>query len=234
MSFGFGQPANILNAGKHTAFLETDVELVDGSTAYIKGTAFFVSENLLLTAAHNVVAENGRVTKVGIRYEGAKKVEPVGATLKCRVVAVMPKSDPSTYNPREDLAILECIGHDCPHFLRLSTDPLPPTAIVHIIGYPGEVTKEWLNARHPELRDYETSRNVAHKLLPRGMLTASEGKISSIDGGCASYEISTVEGMSGGCLLYDDKVYGISVEDPPKLMRRRSPSRTQPKHRCSF
>ena len=209
MSLGFGQPATILNAGKHTACLETDVELDDGSTAYIKGTAFFVSENLLLTAAHNVVPQSGRVTKVAIRYEGAKKVEPVGATLKCRVLALMPKSDPtSTYNPLEDLAILECIGHDYPHFLiyqRTRYRRLRSSTSLDILA------RSWLEARHPELGDYDASRNAAHKLLPRGMLTATEGKISSIDCGCASYEISTVGGMSGGCLFYDGKVYGISV-----------------------
>ena len=175
-------------------------------------TAFFVSENRLLTAAHNVVQESGRVTKVSIRYE-AKKVEPVGARLKCRVVAVIPKSDPSgPYNPLEDLAILECSGRDSPNFLHLSTDALPSTAVVvHIIGYPDEVDQEWHEGRHPELEDYKASRNDTHKLLPQVMLKATESKISSVAGGCVSYENLNVSGMSGGCLLYDGEVYGISL-----------------------
>ena len=213
MSSDFGQQASILNAGKHSAFLETEVELDDGSTEYHKGTAFFVSENLLLTAAHNVEPEHGRVTKISIRYEGSKKVEPTGSTLRCRVTAVMPKIDPSKYDPLEDLAILECFGHDSPHFLHLSTDELPPTATVHVIGYPGEITEEWLKARHPELDDYDGSnRAAAHKLLPQGMLTATEGKISVVWGGYAEYEISTVVGMSGGCLLYNGKVHGTKSD----------------------
>ena len=225
MSAGFGPQESIINAGKHTAFLETDVELASGSTAYIRGTAFFISENLLLTAAHNVKPNDGRVTKISIRYEGAKKVEPVGATLRCRVVAAMAKTDPSAHRPYEDLAILECIGHDCPNFLHLSTDELPLNATVHIIGYPGEITTEWLEERHPELGNFEASQAAAKKLLPRGLLTTTEGKISSNIGGCVSYEISTVPGLSGGCLLYEGKVYGISSLDVLKLMYR-SPPRT--------
>jgi len=209
MNVDFEQESSILNAGKHSAFLEVDVELDDGSTAYLKGTAFFVSENYLLTAAHNVVLKAGKVTKVSIRYEGLKKVEPTGTTFKCRVVAVMPNFNPASYDLLEDLAILECLGHDSPHFLHLSTDPLPSTAVVHVIGYPGKITEEWLRDRHPDLDDYGSSHTAAHKLLPQGMLTATEGKISVISGGYAEYNISTVEGMSGGCLLYNDKAYGI-------------------------
>ena len=234
MNPGFIQKESIVDAGKHTAFLETDVELADGSTAYIKGTAFFISENRLITAAHNIVPESGRVTKIAIRYEGAKKVEPVGATLSCRVVAVMPKTNPSGYNPLEDLAILECIGHDYPKFLKLSTDELPLNATVHIIGYPGEVTAEWLKERHPELSDYEAGRDDANKLLPRGMLTATEGTISSNVGGRVSYEISTVPGLSGACILYDGKVYGTCLSDLLKLMMQRSSPRTQSEYGGPF
>ena len=209
MNLDFEQETSILNAGKHTALLETEVELRNGSTEYYKGTAFFVSENLLLTAAHNVVPRSGKVTKISVRYEGLKRIEPTGTTFKCRIVSVMPRNDASTYDPLEDLAILECLGHDSPYFLHLSTAELPPEATVHVIGYPGKITEDWLKARHPELDDYDSSHAAANELLPQGTLTATEGKISSIKDGYAVYQISTVGGMSGGCLLYNGKVHGI-------------------------
>jgi len=211
MDLNFEQQTSILEAGKRTALLETEVELDNRSTEYHRGTAFFVSENHLLTAAHNVVPKSGKVTKISVRYEGLKKIEPTGTTYKCRVVSVMPNtSSASEYDPVEDLAILECVGHDSPYFLRLSTDNLPPQATVHVIGYPGEITKEWLTARHPDLDDYVFSHIAANKLLPQDTLTATEGKISYVRDGYAVYEISTVVGMSGGCLLYNGKVYGIN------------------------
>ena len=210
MSIDFAPQASILNAGKHTAFLETEVELDDGSSEYHRGTAFFVSENRLLTAAHNVVPKSGKATKISVRYEGLKKIEPTGPTFKCQLVATMSGHKSSVYDPIDDLAILECCGHDSPYFLHLCTDELPPTAIVHVIGYPGEITEEWLITRHPGLDDYASSHHAAHQLLPQGMLTATEGRISDIAQGTASYKISTVGGMSGGCLLYNGKVYGIS------------------------
>jgi len=224
---------SILNAGKHSALLETEVELDDGSTEYHKGTAFFVSENYLLTAAHNVVPKIGKVIKTSIRYPGLKRLDPTGGTFKCSLVAVMPGYNPAAYKPLEDMAILECSGHDSLDFLHLSTDELPSEVVVHVVGYPGKITEEWLKARHRNLDDYGSSNTAALELLPQGRLTVTEGRISTIADGIASYEISTSEGMSGGCLLYNGRVYGTIPCRRGKLTSRRRPPWTRAKY-CRF
>lgn len=234
MNADFGPEAlNILNAGKHSALLEAEVELDDGSTEYRKGTAFFVSENYLLTAAHNVVPRSGKIIKTSIRYPGLKWIDPTGGTIKCSLIAVMPGYNPTTYKALEDLAILKCSGHDSLDFLHLSTDELPSEAPVHVVGYPGEITEEWLKARHRNLDDYGSSNAAALKLLPQRRLTVTEGKISAMTDGIASYEISTAEGMSGGCLLYNGRVYGTIHVVGAKLTSRRYPPWTSAKY-CSF
>jgi hypothetical protein len=73
-------------------------------------------------------------------------------------------------------------------------------------------------------------------LLPPRMLTVTEGKISDApaEPGCATYEVSTVPGMSGGCLLYQDKVCGISPTVWASANGTRGPPWTQAEHRCSI
>ena len=214
MSLERVQEEFILNAGNHTVFVETEIERANGDTDCVTGTGFFVSENLILTAKHNVMPENGKVTRIAIKYEGVKVVKPTDATFACELVDVMPSTDPATYSPLEDLAILSCPAHYCPRFLPLSTDKLDKGMLVRVIGYPGEVTEEWLATRHPSLKgDPKSNVDFAQKLLPHRTLTVTEGGISDIVRGCATYEISTVPGMSGGCLLHEGKVCGM----PPSV-----------------
>jgi len=212
MSLERVQKEFILNAGNHTVLVETEIEREDGSIDSVTGTGFFVSENLILTAKHNVVPDNGEVTRIGIKYEGVKVVKPTDATFACELVDFMPRTDPVTNSPLEDLALLSCPAHYCPRFLSLSTEKLEKGMVVRIVGYPGKVTEDWLTSRHPSLKgDPKSNMDFAQKLLPRRTLTVTEGSISDIVCGCATYEISTVPGMSGGCLLHEGKVCGMST-----------------------
>jgi len=205
MSLVSEEQRNIKYGRKCTAVLETEVELPDGSLKYGKATAFIVSEDSLLTAASNVTPECGKVTRISIRYTGKEKIEPTGGTMICQVVDVTP--DCSKF---ESLAILKSSGVAYDTFLHLSTDPLPSAAIVHVIGYPGEVTKEWLEARLPDL---EFSGQAPDEPRLTDTLTAVEAKISAIRDCFAIYDFSHIEskigGMRGGCLFYNNKVYGI-------------------------
>jgi len=93
MSRNFEEADNILKAGQHSALLET-IELEDGDTKQMKGTAFFVSEYLPLTAAHCVIPPQGKVKMISFRYPGLKKVHPMGANYtqvsNCRSYAKLP------------------------------------------------------------------------------------------------------------------------------------------------
>jgi len=112
--------------------------------------------------------------------------------------------------PLEDLAILRCFGKYS--FLPLSTVTPSERTDVHIIGYPGKTTKAWLKRRHGlELPDLESALKDAQALLPESTSTVSVGKITNIkDGdGCANYNVSTVPGISGGCLLSQGDVCGM-------------------------
>lgn len=237
MSLERDQKDYILNAGNHTVFIEAEIELEDGPTKVKTGTGFFVSSNLILTAKHNIVFDEGDATRIAIKYEGLKMVKTTDPTLLCQVHASMPSTESEKLYPLEDLAILECPGHQSPCFLRLSTETMVKDMVVHVIGYPGDVTANWLTSRHESLKgDPKSNIKIVQDLLPPRMLTVTEGKISDApaEPGCATYEVSTVPGMSGGCLLYQDKVCGISPTVWASANGTRGPPWTQAEHRCSI
>ena len=210
MSLERDEEEYILNAAKRTVFVETEIER-DGEIECSTGTGFFVSEDLILTAKHTVVPDHGKVLRIATRCEGLKIIEQDTPTWECQLVAVMPKADPINYNPLEDLAILRCPGHYSPRFLHLSADKLENEMVVHIIGYPGAVKQTWLRSRHESLKGNPLSNvELVQKFLPQRTLTVTEGSISEVVGGCARYTVSTVPGMSGGCLLYQGKVCGMA------------------------
>jgi hypothetical protein len=200
----------ILKAGAHTVFIETEIQRDDGSIDNMTGTGFFVSEKHILTAAHVVVPKDGTAIRIAVKCEGLKTVVPTAPTWDCELVAVMPTSDPGTYDPVEDLAILRCPAHHSSEFLRLSTEaPEVATVTAYVIGYPGDLDQGWLSSRHPDLKDPRSVLKEAKQMLPRRTLTVTEGKITELVGGRANYQISTVPGMSGGCLMQKGKVCGI-------------------------
>jgi len=199
-----------LKVGSHTVFVETEFQLEDGSEETMTGTGFFVAENLVLTAAHVVVPKNGKVTAIGVKYKGIKYVKPTDPTIESQLLEVIPPMDPDIYNPLEDLAIIKCRMRS-PHFLRLSTEKPSKGDDVQIVGYPGNVDKDWLSSRHPSLKDPDSDIEVVKQLLPRRKLTVSEGEVSEIKDGCARHGVSTIPGMSGGCLVYQGQVCGKST-----------------------
>jgi Trypsin len=206
MQCSFEHKESILDAGNSTVFLNVEEHLPDGSTQFINGTAFFVSEQLLITAGHNVVSEQGSIGKIRITYGGLKKVRlSKCATIECNIVDIL--YDPTDIS--KDIAILECPTLLSPSSLRISADILTVDTTVHIIGYPGEIKDTWLREAHSQLNDYRASMIASKILLPEMTLTATEGTIEEVYAGRALYKLSTSKGMSGGCLLYEGKAYGI-------------------------
>lgn len=199
----------ILFAGKHVARLRAVELLPDGTCQTISGTAFFFAHNLLLTAAHNVIprTDGGRIIKIGFAYMGRSIVDCNTPTNECIVTAL----HYAHKSMSQDIAILKCPRHYAPTFLSLSADPLGKGDVVHVIGYPGEISSDWLKDAHDSLNDLQTSLCRSEVLLPKDTLTVTEGIMESMQDGKLSYRISTSHGMSGSPVLYNGKVHGITI-----------------------
>ena len=131
-------------------------------------------------------------------------------TLECSVVKNLftGVSGPSD----TDLALLT-VGTACngPRGIELSTQLPPPGAVVDVIGYPGEPVQKWLKKKLGNINDLARTLETVNTLLPKMTLTISRGTINSCTvTNYITYNVSTVPGMSGSCLLYEGKVIGRS------------------------
>lgn len=126
------------------------------------------------------------------------------AAIKCSVKASLLRSK------RKDIAILEC-GYISPTYLEIGLDHLQPSSIVDVIGYPGDITTAWL-LKHPTLTSTVESKDIAEKLLPLHHLTITRGNVVAINS-TMTYTISTCRGMSGACVLFGGKAYGIFISE---------------------
>lgn len=173
------------------------------------GTAFFVAENLLLTAGHNVVGVNGRVTRISISYPGLDQIQPWQisqrkmSTIECKLVGTIYKRNgPYT----KDIAILDSGSFRHSSFLPLSSIVPPPDAIIDVIGYPGEIRHEWVEAQSGLLNPVE-GQEEAIRLFPHGCLNVTRGTVEE-GNTTLPYHISTCPGMGGSCVLYKGAVIG--------------------------
>jgi hypothetical protein len=177
------------------------------------GTAFFISPKLLLTAGHNVygpsnVRINVRITIAGTPYINyAATQRHTVPTIDCKVVHTLYKNPdgPSHY----DIAILDAGTYDNgSSYLKLSTELPAVSSKVNVLGYPGQAKQEWLLA-HEGITDVEISRRAADEMFPPQRITITSGPVNTV-GSTISYKLSTISGMSGGCVLHDGKAIGIS------------------------
>jgi hypothetical protein len=200
----------IIAVAKCTSFVLIEEEKVEGhSKRSYYGTAFFVSESLLLTAGHNTVGINSPISQICITPPGLDHVHPWKVsqrkvpTIKCKVVGrLYEQNGPAS----KDIAILHAGSYSTSKYLPISSFVPPPDIEVDVVGYPGEITHEWIEA-HVGLRNPERAQEDATRLLPKGRLTVSRGTIKSV-GATIQYSISTCPGMAGSCVLYNGLVIG--------------------------
>lgn len=203
------------HAAKCTAFVIIDLPAAspNGQPARHFGTAFFISKKLLLTAGHNTLGPNGvlshvRITYPGtpyIDYQGLSPTKPTIPTIDCKVVGTLytgKNADPFS----NDIAILDAGSHNAVFHLDLSANLPPPSSIVNVIGYPGVATQQWLGS-HEGIGDVNASRTAAEILFPAQRLTITSGTVEKV-GTTISYNLSTMPGMSGGCVLYNGTAVG--------------------------
>lgn len=202
--------AAILTAGKCTSFLFIEETTPSGRYTYrFCGTAFFISDRLLLTAGHNVVGVNGPVSEILITYPGLCQVdswqvaERSTPTIKCKILETIYSLNGDF---SKDIAILDAGSFSARNHLSLSSTIPPQNATVDVVGYPGDIIDEWLEA-HETFPNIRKAKEEADRLLKKGSLTVTRGTIKTI-GTNITYYISTCPGMGGACVLYNGSVIG--------------------------
>jgi len=183
---------------------------VDGKQRrHFFGTAFFVGETRLITAGHIIAGVNNPVTRISISLPGVSKVVSTDMSLRkiplieCKVVGTLYKKD---WHYSKDIAILDSGSFRNPDYVPLSSVIPPKEAIIDIIGYPGEIRREWIEAQ-PGLTNITQREQDAKNLFPAGSLLVTRGTVEDSDE-TMSYQISTCPGMGGSCVLYQGSVIG--------------------------
>ena len=220
---------SIQEARKATSLLM--VEYLDSNDCPVGrtyATAFFVGKSTLLTAAHSVVVvpkELSKNIKIKIRLFNPGQVchdmNEVRAgrpfTIVCRVLAYLsPSNLEKPYTTKndmcQDIAILSAKPMESASVLKLSSESIPPGAIVDVIGYPGEQEIKWLLRNHENLRDKVNIKMRGEALLPPGSMVVTRGLTMEDTTGTSLtlYTNSTSPGLSGSCLVYNGKVCGIN------------------------
>lgn len=167
-----------------------------------------MTDHLLITAGHNVVGVNGRVTRICITPPGLEHIQPWQESLKsslieCRLLGTIYKRN-GLYS--RDIAILDSGDYKTPNHLPLSSLIPEPNASVDIIGYPTEIRHEWIEAQDGLLNP-KVGQQEAIRLLPNGRLIVTRGIIETANS-TIPYHISTCPGMGGSCVLFRGVVIG--------------------------
>lgn len=204
----------LLQAGSATACLIVRERFPDKHKSRY-ATAFFVTRSLLLTAGHNVLLSKGALEIVDFRitYAGWKEVTASTNTLDCTLVANLYKErTPEWQGSTPDIAVLDCQSHTAETHMTLSLDAaaLQPGIFVDVVGYPQQLKDEQKRSLRVHKGLTERKLEDAGKMLPACTLTVTRGQINSRGNGVFEYNISTVPGMSGACVVFDGRVYGTS------------------------
>jgi len=203
---------HVLFVGNAIACLVVDEFHSDGKYKRLYGTAFFVDPCHLLTAGHNVNRTKNVDRRIYITYPGWPVVDiSTSNLLECTLVDTLRNSEKDS--PNRDIAILRVNGgHMAGTVLPLVTDSgLSPACFVDVYGYPGVIKSDFMQRHHGLLMDPEKSRKDMTLLLPPRTLTASRGELKGIreQDGIISFRAATCQGMSGGPVICNNRVYGI-------------------------
>jgi len=174
------------------------------------GTGFFISPNKILTAGYMV---KGREAKIYATIPGLHSLHPQwedNESFRCRTLAILPAKHAKTI----DLAILDSGSYVSQQWLDLDFQTQDPFngSVVHILGYAGRNSDQWLETYNYNGSTLLQTRLSVETLLPPYQLIVTEGKILSA-GELPVYSIATVYGMGGGPVLVKGKLAGISTDE---------------------
>jgi hypothetical protein len=92
--------------------------------------------------------------------------------------------------------------------MSLSFEVPPLGSIVDVIGYPGKIDESSL--RRANVNDIAYNMTLVDRLLPANRLCISRGIVMEFRSGLISYSASTRPGLSGACVVFNNKVVGGS------------------------
>lgn len=171
------------------------------------GTAFFFAPQYLLTAAHNVRGNDRTYLRISLpqvhHVTLPESMSGIGM-VQCNLVATVNGKN-NIDSHLNDIAILQS-PYFARYYLNLSKTPPPLAAKVNIVGYPARFTDTWIGSQ-PAIKDPDKGMAAAEILFPTRHLTVSQGTVTET-GDIISYRLSSCPGMSGACVLYNDKVVG--------------------------
>lgn len=165
-----------------------------------RGIAVFVSKTHLVTVGHIATFDlNPADTQLFITPPGLGIRHDIWEyRIRCKVVGNVYKEDSLLF---ADIAILESGSFHSSRYLQLSSIAPPSNSVVDVVGYPGEITHEWVDSQSG-LRDLTDGLEAARVLFPKGCLTLSHGTTIETGATTITYKSSTAPGMFGSCVLY--------------------------------
>ena len=182
----------------------------------IYGSAVYVGQNHILTAAHNFPVEDDGaerqilVTVPGLSVIGLRDLDKNKIQMtECELLSTGFRKGAKRDFPR-DMAILKTKGFISGCEPQLSRQEVVVGLIVDVVGFPASFSDEWVK-EHPAIANVEKGVESARKMLPARRLISSRGTIEEIKGGLMYYKLSTCPGMSGGLIRAGNKIIGIII-----------------------
>ena len=185
------------------------IAVLDKKGKTYSGTAFFVTETLLLTAGHlipdgkrKIVAQKPGTSWGEIYLDALFEKNPPCDVIPCRFIG-------SGYS-RVDLAALEVEGpFRADHIMEITQQNLQSGEAVDIIGYAGEISIQYIRKMHGGLPNRQDIDDV-HGLFPIYRMLVSYGTIEAT-GNELTYAASTVIGMSGAPVVFQGQAIGMCL-----------------------
>jgi len=175
------------------------------------GTAFFVTETLLLTAGHlvpdgkrKIIAQKPGSIWCEVLVDSMFKKDPPCQVIPCKFVG--------SGHSRVDLAVIQVEPpFKATHIMKISQQRVRSGQGIDVIGYVGDYGSHYIRRMHggdPRRDDFD----AVNSLFPKGCLIVSYGAIEAT-GDELTYAASTVKGMSGGPIVYNGDAIGMSVKN---------------------
>jgi hypothetical protein len=199
---------------------DVTVLVVEFELQIVYATAVIIDQVHVLTARHNAVLPKSgdalkRIWILPLRQECVhyrQILDDEVFSLDCIVVENLYKK---TTRPTDALNLaLICIQTSTPlltlspGIMSLSFEVPPLGSIVDVIGYPGKIDESSL--RRANVNDIAYNMTLVDRLLPANSLSISRATVMESRSGLISYNASTRPGLSGACVVFNNKVVGGS------------------------
>jgi hypothetical protein len=183
-----------------------------GRDTFESGTAFFISETVLLTAGH--LLRHPCTKTIVVQLPGTTPAELYvddlftarSDTIECKVLG-------NGY-PDVDLCVLQVLGdYRANQYLDLMRTDLSKGTPLDVVGYPGDYNDRYIKKMHSGRIEGRQGVQEVGDLFPKCELIVSHGSADT-GGHHPRYLLSTVIGMSGSPVLIDGRAMGTNITEP--------------------